>query len=103
MAGVLAKSEWQSYCDRLSKGLEGKRAQIEVAGYAFGNRTAAWLPLQGITYDPRDDVLEIVMEGLDHLIHKPRDISVDGGPEALTKMEIVDSDGRRQIIKLMEQ
>ncbi|WP_084798647.1 DUF5335 family protein [Pleomorphomonas koreensis] len=35
----LSKSEWQSYCDRVSKGLEGKRAQIEVA--ALGVAPAA--------------------------------------------------------------
>jgi Family of unknown function (DUF5335) len=33
----------------------------------------------GATYDPRDDVLEIATEGLDHLIHKPHAISVDDG------------------------
>lgn len=48
------------------------------------------------------DLLEIALEGFDHLIRKPRDISVDDGPEWLTSMEIVDSEGRRQIIRLKE-
>jgi hypothetical protein len=42
------------------------------------------------------------MEGLDHVIHKPREIAVDDGPSGLGSMEIVDSDRRRQIVKLME-
>ncbi len=99
---TLPKPEWQSYCDHVSKGLMGKRAQIEVTGLRIGDQVAAkWLPLLGITYDSKGDLLEIALEGLDHLIAKPRAISVDDGPEGLTSMEIVDSDGRRQIVKLM--
>jgi hypothetical protein len=42
------------------------------------------------------------MEGLDHLIHQPRDISVNDGVDGLESMEIVDSDRRKQIVKLMK-
>ena len=102
-ARTLAKPEWQSYCDRISKGLTGKRARIEVIGLKVGDQIAAeWVPLLGLTYDSKDDLLEIALEGLDHLIGKPRAISVDDGPEGLASMEIVDSDGRRQILKLMD-
>ena len=76
---------------------------IEVAGLALGDQVAAkWLPLFGITYDAKDDLLKIAMEGLDHLIHKPREIAVVDGPSGLGSMEIVDSDRRQQIVKLME-
>jgi hypothetical protein len=69
----------------------------------LGDQVAAkWLPLFGITYDAKGDLLEIAMEGLDHLVHKPREIAVDDGPSGLGSMEIVDSDRRRQILKLME-
>ena len=94
---VLAKAEWQGYCDRLSKVLLGKYAQLEVTGLTVGDQIAArWLPLLGITYDPKGDLLEIALEGLDHLIHRPRAISVDDGPEGLISMEIVDSDRRQR-------
>jgi len=100
---ALMKPEWQSYCDRVSKGLAGKRAEIEVTGLSLGDQIAAKsLPLLGITYDSKGDLLEIALEGLDHLIHRPHGISVEEGPEGLTSMEIVDSDGRRQIVKLAE-
>lgn len=102
-ARVLAKPEWQSYCDRISKGLVGKRAQIEVTGLQLGDQIAAkWLPLLGITYDPKNDLVEIALQGFDHLIHGPRSIFVDDGPDGLTSMEIVDPDQRRQIIRLTE-
>jgi hypothetical protein len=99
----IARADWQSYFDRISKGLTGKRAEIEVTGLTLGDQVAAkWLPLIGITYDSKDDLLEIALEGLDHLIHKPLTVSVDDGPEGLRSMEIVDSDGRHQILKLTE-
>ena len=66
---ILPKSDWQFYCDRISKGLTGKRANIEVTGLRIGDQIQAEsLPLFGITYDPKDDLVEIAMEGLDHLI-----------------------------------
>jgi nucleotide-binding universal stress UspA family protein len=99
----LPKEQWQTYCDRISKGLAGQRAHIEVGGLGLGDQVAAkWLPLFGITYDAKDDLLEIAMEGLDHLIHRPREIAVDDGPSGLGSMAIVDPDRRRQIVKLME-
>lgn len=100
---ALPKEEWQAYCDRISKAMTGTRVHMEVAGLALGDQVAAkWLRLFGITYDPKNDLLEIAMEGLDHLIQGPREISVDDDLAGLTSMQIVDSERRRQIIKLME-
>jgi hypothetical protein len=79
-------------------------AEVEIAGLHLGNQTQAqWLPLLGITYDPHDDVLEIALEGLDHLINKPRQIYLDNGGAELAGLEIVDTDGVRHIVKLKDQ
>jgi hypothetical protein len=87
----------------MSKVLLGRHAEIEVTGPSFGAHMAAkWLPLLGITYDPKGDLVEIALEGLDHLIHQPREIAVEDGAEGLTAMQIVDADQRRQIVKLRE-
>ena len=99
----LSRSEWQAYSSRVSKSLEGKRAHIEVAALPIGHQIAAkWVPIFGITYDPRDDVFEVAVEGLDHLIDKPRSVTVDEGPTGLRSLEIVDGDGQKQIIQLAE-
>jgi Family of unknown function (DUF5335) len=37
----LPKTEWQSYFDRVSKGLLDKQAEIEVTGIGFGDHLAA--------------------------------------------------------------
>jgi Family of unknown function (DUF5335) len=99
----LDKKEWHTFFDGVTTTLEGKQAEIEVASLRLGNQVQAeWLPLIGITYDPQDDIVEVALEGLDHLIPKPRAISVEGGPEGITSLEIVDADDVRQIVKLRD-
>jgi hypothetical protein len=49
-ARKLDKSQWRTFFDRLSKTLEGKQAEIEVASLSLGDQVEAeWLPLRGIT------------------------------------------------------
>ena len=98
---VLAKEDWQSYCNQVSQKLAGKRAFIEIGGLQLGNQLAARsMPLLGITYDPKSDLVEIALEGFDHLIRKPRSIAVDDGSDGLSSMEIIDADERHQIVRL---
>lgn len=99
----LSKNEWQAYCNRISKGLEGKRAQIEVAALPLGDQIAAkWVPIFGVTYDPKNDIVEVALEGLDHIIRKPRSLAADEEASGLTGLEIIDGEGRKQIVRLME-
>lgn len=75
----LDKKEWKTFFDRISKMLEGKQAQIEVASLRLGDQIQAeWIPLHGIAYDPKDDLVEVILEGLDHMIAKSREIYVEG-------------------------
>jgi Family of unknown function (DUF5335) len=100
----LEKQEWRSFLDVMSKLLEAKDAEIEVASLQLGDQIEAeWLPLLGISYDPRDDVLDIALDGFDHIIRKPREIYLDNGDAALTSLEIVDADGVKQIVKLKDR
>ncbi len=99
----LNKAEWQRYFDFVSRGLEGLRAEIEVAALPFGHQIEAeWLPVLGMTYDPKDDLVEIALEGVDHLIYRPREIHVDATAGELMSVEIVDAEGNRQIVRLRE-
>lgn len=97
------KSEWKTYCNRVTKELEGKQAEIEVASLHLGGQLQAeWVPLIGITYDPKDDVFEVAVEGLDHLIHEPRELNVQEGPNGLASLEVVDAAGNRHLVQLRE-
>lgn len=99
----LDKSQWRPFLERMSKLLEGKRAEVEVASLALGDQVEAeWLPLLGLTYDPKDDLVEVALDGLDHLINKPREIYVDDDFAELVSLEVVQADGTRQIIKLKD-
>jgi hypothetical protein len=59
-----------------------------------------WLPVFGLVYDPKDYVVEIALEDVDHLIHRPREIYVEEDATVPKSLMIVDADGVRQIVKL---
>ncbi|VFU09664.1 conserved hypothetical protein [Methylocella tundrae] len=102
-AKKLEKAEWGPYFDHLSKTLKGAQAEIEVASLKLGDQVeASWLPLIGLVYDPKDNIIEVALDGIDHLIAKPRDVFVDAGEEALASVEIVDGDDNRQIVRFRQ-
>lgn len=99
----LDKKQWRTFFDGVTTFLEGKEAEIEVASLSLGDQVQAeWLPLLGITYDPKDDIVEVALEGLDHLIQKPREIYVEDGAQGIVALEIVAADDERQIVKLRD-
>lgn len=104
----LDKAEWKGLFDHLSKILMGKRAEIEVASLDVGDQVEAkGLHFRGVTYDFKDDLIEIVLEGenrenIDHLIHNPREVYVDSGNAGFRSIAIVDGDGVMQIVTLRD-
>ncbi|MDH3690510.1 MAG: DUF5335 domain-containing protein [Gammaproteobacteria bacterium] len=97
----LSRTEWQSYFDGVARAQQGKQVEIEVAGLSVGHQIEAeWLPLNGLTYEPKEDMLEVSTESIDHLIHHPKQISVEEDIEGLRSVEIIDQDDNHQIIKL---
>jgi hypothetical protein len=100
----LEQAAWQTVFDQMSKTLlVGKEVKIEVTGLNIGDQIEQdWIQILGISYDPKSDVIDILVEGLDHLVSKPREIWVDRGAAGLVSMEVVDADDVRQIIRLRE-
>ena len=97
------KNNWKAFFDTLTRTLVGRRAEVEVASLDLGDQIEAeWLPLIGIAYDPKDDLIEVALEGLDHLIRAPREVYVDFNVGGLIGLAVIDSDHVRQIIKLKE-
>lgn len=94
---------WQAYFDAVSKGLAGKRVEIEIAALDIGDQIAAeWLPAIGVTYDPKNDLLAVMAEGLNHLIRRPRRIFVEAEGAELHSINAIDSDGASQIIRFKD-
>lgn len=100
----LERSEWRHYFDLLSRvTLIGRRAEIEVMSLEFGVQIAVeWGLLLGIVYDDRDDVIEIITDGLDHLIARPLEIHVDEHAAILGTFEVVDKSQVRHIVQLRD-
>ncbi|HHI82460.1 MAG TPA: hypothetical protein ENJ99_04835 [Rhizobiales bacterium] len=99
----IAKTDWEDYFNRVTKSLEGLQATVEVAALDTGDQIEAErLTLLGVTYDPKDDLLEVALEGLDHLIRHPRDIHITLEDTGITSIAVVDGNDREQIIRLSE-
>ncbi len=99
----LGKSHWQSYFDRVSRALGAKQAHLEVAGLGLGAQLQAeWVPLVGISYDPRRDELRLTLEGIEHVVRQPKEIAVEQDVETLYSVEAVDAEGERHILLLRD-
>jgi hypothetical protein len=97
------QSEWRPFFDRMSKGLLGKWAEIEVASLDLGDQIVAdWVPMLGITYDSRDDLLDVALDRANHLIRHPREILVEEAPAGLASVAVIDQDGARQVVRLKD-
>lgn len=97
----LDKPIWHAYFDQVSKTLVGKDAELAVEALAIGSQVQAeWVPLLGIVYDPRSDILAVMVEGLDHMIRQPQTLYVDMTGGALASMEVIDADQVRHIVRL---
>ena len=103
MAQAINKTEWERYCARVSDALAASEAEVEISSPNLGAQAETdWLPFIGITYDPNDDIIDIALEGVDHIIEHPRALSIDGGVGSLAVLEITDQDGTHHLLQLRD-
>jgi hypothetical protein len=103
----IARENWEAYFDTVTKVLEGREVEIEVAGLEFGDQIQAeWLPLNGLSYDRKADAFYVYVESIDrdlgHAIVHPREIFVRQGAGGLEQVVVSDSDGDKHIIRLRQ-
>jgi hypothetical protein len=97
----LEKLEWKAYCHRLSKGLANIRSERITASLVVDDDVVAeWVPLLGITYEPKKDLFEIMLQDLEHRINRPETLYVDEGPKGVAALEIIDATGLRHNLGL---
>lgn len=100
---AIEKSDWAAYCERVTRGLIGKRAEIEVDSLQLGAQIQAeWVPIIGLDYDRKDDLFEVALEGLDHLIYRPREVYAEEAASGLNLMAIVDGEGTRHLVRFKD-
>jgi hypothetical protein len=77
------------------------QAMVEVMSVDFGCQVeVSRSPMFGMSYDRRNDVLELLIGDLDHLIRAPRELYFDDALLGKMALQIVDADGVRQIVTL---
>jgi Family of unknown function (DUF5335) len=97
----LDEQEWHRYFDERAAALHSRKAVVEVVAADVGAQfVAEGLGIVGITYDQKDKLLEVALDGLDHLIMHPQEIYVDETPHGLAVVEAIDADGRKHIIQI---
>jgi hypothetical protein len=97
----LSLNEWRPFLDQMTHEPSSKWAELEIASLDLGNQIVARdMRLLGIVYDARNDLLEINLDAIDHLVFKPREIFVDGPPVATVAVR--SDDGALQIVHLRE-
>jgi hypothetical protein len=103
MQSAVPRTEWGPFFDRMSKSLIGKRAEIEVASLDLGDQIEAeWVPMIGITYDSKDDLLDVTLDRFEHLIHHPQQVLADEVDGSLASVAVVDADGATQIVRMKD-
>ncbi|HEX5007324.1 MAG TPA: DUF5335 family protein [Hyphomonadaceae bacterium] len=97
------KEDWASFLSWVTDNLSGGRAEIDVLSLDIGAQVEARsLPLLGVAYDRKSDVIEVALDGLDHLIHRPREVWASDADKDLMSIRVIDQDDVTQVIKLMK-
>jgi hypothetical protein len=100
---MIPQAAWRAFFDALADPLIGKRVEVEAASLDLGDQIVAeWLPLLGVSYDAHDDLLDVALSGLNHLIRRPREIYVQEGTKGLEMIAVVSADGVKQILHLKD-
>ena len=100
---TLARAEWRRYCDGVSKATAGGRVELDVASLDLGDLVEArWLPLLGLVFDARGDVLEVALDGVGHSIVSPRKVLIEETERGLVAIEIVGADDTVETLRFRE-
>ena len=84
------------------KDKQPEHVEIQVLSEQMGIQPETrWTVLKGITYDPNDDMLQIQVENLEHMISHPSEIYVNEEEDGwLTGMMVIQRGGERNIIEI---
>lgn len=104
----IEKDDWKKYFDVFSqkcrKNHRTNYTEIRVLTEEAGTQPETqWMRLQGINYDPKDDLLDINVENFTRLILHPQVIFVDDdSSDTLTSMEVIEKDGTKDIVEIRD-
>jgi hypothetical protein len=100
---VVEQSKWAAAANQLSRAIHGQPARLEIADETLGDQVAVeWAPLEGVAYDPKDDLFEIQLEGVDHLVSHPRVFTIREREGMTDSFAVIDGQGAQHIVQLRE-
>ena len=101
---IVDRERWADELAYLWKRLDGKQVEVEVEALNLGDQIeAGHVPLKGLSYDPKDDVVQIWVGEIDHMIHKPRKVMfVYDDDGRLVGIDITDAEGGQHLITPQE-
>jgi len=99
----LARAEWQDYFDRFTASHldedTPESATVEVLSARRGDQIEfAAIRLFGLAYDPKSRAFQVLLEDVDHIVFHPTEIWVLEGENDSVTIEVIDADGRKEII-----
>jgi hypothetical protein len=87
----------------VSRAIAGRTVELDVASMDLGDRVEArWVPLLGMVFDARGDVLEIALDGIGHSILSPREVLLEETERGLVAIEIVGTDDTVETLRFRE-
>ena len=100
---ILEKDEWADELIKLWRLMDGEDIMIEVEALKLGDQVEAeFMPLKGLSYDHKDDVVQVWVGPLEHMISKPVKIELAVEKDRLLAIDITDADGEQHLIKPQE-
>jgi len=103
---LIPREQWTSYFDAFSKRFLRDRnresATVEVLSRELGAQEAMHnIRVLGVSYDHRDQVLDIALEDVDHLVLRPTEIWTVEQPNGfVSEIAVTREDGTQEIIHL---
>ena len=87
----LERRDWQNILDHISRAESSHKVTIEVDREDLGaQKEVENVPLHGVSYDPKGDMIAIRAGAVEHMIARPERIDVAHAGTDLIAMEVTD-------------
>jgi hypothetical protein len=97
----LDQARWGTYFDQFSKHLPAQLAEVMVESLKLGSQVEAeWLRIFSVNYDHKDNIIIVSLDGLEHIIHRPKTIFIDDSDGLVTSFEVIDVDDTHHLVQL---
>jgi hypothetical protein len=104
----IPRERWSEYLDDLSRRLDAPTVTVEIDGEDIGAQIAAeGVRLAGITYDHKDDVVVIGLDGVggppeehERMVNEPTRVLVASGDAGVAAIDVEDAEGHKTIVRI---